>query len=165
MLMGRALLVLGLLGTAGLIATAALGYGVVTGAPEAQVRGHVLLGLAAAMVLMFSHTWIVLYLLATGKVISRVVKERGIDEGLLEQARRLRLRAIPWLLAALGAVAATFLTGGAALSAALPAWVHHALFYLTLLLQGSAIVAERRVLAEHERLAAELGRRVRADAA
>ncbi|HVR10924.1 MAG TPA: hypothetical protein VMW75_22975 [Thermoanaerobaculia bacterium] len=165
MMMGRALLVLGLLGTAGLIATAVLGYGVSPGASDAQVRGHVLLSLAAAMVLMFSHTWIVLYLLATGKVISRVARERGIAEELLEQARRLRLRAIPWLLAALAAVAATFLTGGAALSAAVPAWVHHALFYLTLVLQGGAMVAERRVLAEHERLAAELGRRLRADAA
>jgi hypothetical protein len=125
----------------------------------------VLLGLAAAMVLMFSHTWIVLYLLATGKVISRVVQERGIDQELLEQARRLRLRAIPWLLAALAAVAATFLTGGGALSASVPVWLHHALFYLTLLLQGSAMAAERRVLAEHERLAAEIGRRLRADAA
>jgi hypothetical protein len=165
MKMGRALLVLGLLGTAGLIATAVLGYGVVSGATDAQVRGHVLLGLAAALVLMFSHTWIVLYLLATGKVISRVVQEQGFAEELLEQARRLRLRAIPWLLAALAAVAATFLTGGAALAGAVPAWVHHVLFFLTLLLQGSAMVAERRVLAEHERLAAELGRRMRADAA
>ncbi|HYL05478.1 MAG TPA: hypothetical protein VE075_05535 [Thermoanaerobaculia bacterium] len=165
MMMGRALLALGLLGTAGLIAAAALGYGVNPGAADAQVRGHVLLGLAAAMVLLFSHTWIVLYLLATGKVISRVVKERGIAEELLEQARRLRLRAIPWLLAALAAVAATFLTGGAALAASVPGWVHHTLFYLTLLLQGGAVVAERRVLAEHERLAAELGRRLRADAA
>jgi hypothetical protein len=165
MLMGRALLVLGLVGTAGLIATAVLGHGVVSGAAEAQVRGHVLLGLAASLVLMFSHTWIVLYLLATGKVISRVVQERGFSEELLEPARRLRLRTIPWLVAALAAVAATFLTGGAVLSGSAPGWVHHALFVLTLLLQGSAMVAERRVLAEHERLALLLGRRMRADAA
>jgi hypothetical protein len=165
MLMGRALLVLGLLGTAGLIAAAVLGHGMVSGAADAAVRGHVLVGLAAAMVLMFSHTWIVLYLLATGKVMSRVVQERAFPQEVLETARRLRLRAIPWLLGALAAVAATFLTGGADLSGAAPGWVHHALFVLTLLLQGGAMLAERRVLAEHERLAAELGRRMQADAA
>ena len=165
MQMGRALLILGLLGTAGLIATAVLGHGVVSGATDAQVRGHVLLGLAAALVLMFSHTWIVLYLLATGKVISRVVQERSFPEELIEPARRLRLRAIPWLLAALAAVAGTFLTGGAVLSGAVAGWVHDTLFVLALVLQGGAMLAERRVLAEHQRLAAELGRRMRADAA
>ncbi|MBV8202167.1 MAG: hypothetical protein JOZ15_16225 [Acidobacteria bacterium] len=165
MLMGRALLVLGLLGTAGLIATAVLGHGVVSGAPDSAVRGHVLLGLAAALVLMFSHTWIVLYLLATGKVLSRVVQEQSFPLEVLETARRLRLRAIPWLLAALAAVAATFLTGGAVAGGSAPGWVHNSLFVLTLLLQGGAMLAERRVLAEHERLAVELGRRMRADAA
>jgi len=164
MKMGRALLVLGLLGTAGLLATAALGYGL-SGIADVEVRRHVLLGLAAALVLVFSHTWIVLYMLATGKVISRVVRERGYPEELLESARRLRLRVIPWLLAALGAVLATFLTGGAVLAGSTPAIVHQLLFYLALVLQGAVMLAERRVLAEHERLAADLGRRMQADAA
>jgi hypothetical protein len=164
MKMGRALLVLGLLGTAGLLATAALGYGL-SGTADVEVRRHVLLGLAAALVLVFSHTWIVLYMLATGKVISRVVRERGYPEELLESARRLRLRVIPWLLAALGAVLATFLTGGAVLAGSTPAIVHQLLFYLALVLQGAVMLAERRVLAEHERLAADLGRRMQADAA
>jgi hypothetical protein len=164
MKMGRALLVLGLLGTAGLLATAALGYGL-SGIADVEVRRHVLLGLAAALVLVFSHTWIVLYMLATGKVISRVVRERGYPEELLESARRLRLRVIPWLLAALGAVLATFLTGGAVLAGAAPAIVHQLLFYLALVLQGAVMLAERRVLGQHERLAADLGRRMQADAA
>jgi len=164
MKMGRALLVLGLLGTAGLLATAALGYGL-SGIADVEVRRHVLLGLAAALVLVFSHTWIVLYMLATGKVISRVVRERGYPEELLESARRLRLRVIPWLLAVLGAVLATFLTGGAVLAGSAPAIVHQLLFYLALVLQGAVMLAERRVLAEHERLAADLGRRMQADAA
>ena len=164
MKMGRALLVLGLLGTAGLIAAAALGYGLSASA-DVQVRRHVLLGLAATLVLMFSHTWIVLYMLATGKVISRVVREHGYPDELLERARRLRLRVVPWLLAALAAVAATFLTGGAVLSAAVPAIVHQLLFYLTLVLQGGVMLAERRVLDEHERLAVEIGRRMQPDAA
>jgi hypothetical protein len=165
MMMGRALLIMGLLGTAGLLAAAALGYGLTGAADALLVRQHVLLSLAASLVLMFSHTWIVLYMLATGKVISRVVRERGYPEELLEPARRLRLRFVPWLLAAFAAVAATFLTGGLVLSGGAPAAVHQVLFYATLVLQGAAMVAERRVLAEHERLAADLGRRMQPDAA
>lgn len=164
MKMGRALLVLGVLGTAGLVAVAALGYGLGRAA-DAQVRQHVLLGLAASLLLIFSHTWIVLYMLTTGKVIAQVVRERGYPAELLEQARRLRLRVIPWLLAALTAVAVTFLTGSAVLSGVVRPAVHQALFFLALVLQVAAMVAERRVLAEHERLAADLGRRIQADAA
>ncbi|HLX09104.1 MAG TPA: hypothetical protein VKY89_14725 [Thermoanaerobaculia bacterium] len=164
MKMGRALLALGLLGTAGLIAAAALGYGL-TGAADTQVRAHVLLSLAASLVLMFSHTWIVLYLLATGRVISGVVREKGFESELLERARRPRLRAILLLLAALAAVGGTFMSGGAALSGTAPAALHHALFYVTLLLQGGAMFAERRVLADQESLAIELGRRLRTDGA
>jgi hypothetical protein len=168
--MGRALLVLGLLGPAGLIAAAVLGYGAGQ-ATDPRVRAHVLASLAAALVVMFSHTWIVLYLLATGRVISQVMHERGWQDGteqqpgLLERARRLRLRTIPWLVGAIAAVAASFLTGGAVLAGAVPAPLHHALFYLTLVLQGGAMTSEHRVLAEHERIAAELGRRLQADAA
>lgn len=178
-MMRGALLVLGLLGTIALIGAGVLGYGL-AGAAEEQVRSHVLLSLAATLVLVFSHTWIVLYLLATGRVISQVAAERfpgsvaGSDGGgdgagaigeLLERARRLRLRALPWLLAAIAAVAATFLAGNAVVSGSIPAPVHQALFYVTLAAQGAAMLVERRVLAEHDRAGDELRRRVEADAA
>jgi hypothetical protein len=163
-MMRRALLGLGLLGTAGLVAAAALGYGLRGGAEE-QARAHVLLSLGATMVLLFSHTWIVLYLVATGGVVSRVVRERGYEVELLARARRLRLRALPWLLAALVMVVATFLVGNAVLSGAAPAAVHHALFYCTLAVQVGAMAVERRVLAGHDGLQAELIRRAEADAA
>jgi hypothetical protein len=171
-MMRGALLVLGLLGTVVLIGAGALGYGL-GGAAEEQVRSHVLLSLAATLVLIFSHTWIVLYLLATGRVISQAAAERypggaGGDAAvavLLERARRLRLRALPWLLAAIGALAAAFLTGSAAASGSIPAPVHQALFYVTLAAQGAAMLIERRVLAEHDRVGDDLRRRLQADAA
>jgi hypothetical protein len=163
-MMRRALLILGVLGTAGLIATAALGYHT-SGASEMRVRGHVLLSLAATLVVMFSHTWIVLYLVATGRVLVRVVRERGQGEDLLERGRRLRLRAVPWLLAALAAVVATFLLGGAAFNGPGLARLHHAMFYVTLVLQIAAMRVEQRVLAGHDSLGVELTRRLEADAA
>jgi hypothetical protein len=163
-MMRRALLALGLLGTVGLIAAATLGYGLHQAA-EARARAHVLLSLAATLVVMFSHTWIVLYLLATGGVVSRVVRARGYEPELLERARRLRLRALPWLLAALAAVVATFLVGNLVLSGSAPAPLHQALFYVTLAAQAGAMATESRVLAEHDRLRGDLVRRVEADAA
>ena len=212
--MRGALLVLGLLGTAVLIGAGALGYAL-GGAAEEQVRSHVLLSLAATLLLIFSHTWIVLYLLATGRVISQAAARypggagrdggdargdggdgdlgasggaRGGDGGggghahgdgggdlggsggapvavLLERARRLRLRALPWLLAAIGALAATFLTGSGAAAGSIPAPFHHALFYVTLAAQGAAMLIERRVLAEHDRVGDDLRRHMQADAA
>src|SRR5258708_26250759 len=74
-MMRGALLVIGLLGTAVLIGAGALGYGL-GGATEERVRADVLLSLAATLLLIFSHTWIVLYLLATGRVISQAAAER-----------------------------------------------------------------------------------------
>jgi hypothetical protein len=163
-MMRRALLTLGFLGAAGLIATAVLGYGAHT-ASETEMRAHVLVSLGASLVLMFSHTWIVLYLIATGQVITRVVRERGYEPEILEAARKLRMHTLPWLLAALGAVIATFVVGGAAYSGALPGIVHHVLFYVTLVAQAGAMVVESRVLQAQDRLALDLTRRAEANAA
>jgi hypothetical protein len=175
MMMRRVLLILGALGTAGLIAAAGLGYSA-PGTGEMRMRAHVLSSLAATLVVLFSHTWIVLYLLATGRVMSQAVREHGMDEEhrsgqgrpageLLDRARRLRLAALPWLLAALAGVVVTFLLGGAAFGG--PGWsrLHHALFYVTLALQIVAMRAELRVLAGHDALGVELARRLQADAA
>ena len=163
-MIGKVLLVLGVLGTAGLIATGAFGYGLV-GSSDLHVRLHLLLSLEATLVLLFSHTWIVLYLLATGRVITRAASGRADAADLLDQARRLRLKAIPWLLAALGAVGAAFLSGGTAYSGPFLKIVHHALYFIAVAAQVGALVVERRVLAEHDRVTASLLRRIEAHAA
>jgi hypothetical protein len=160
----RALLILGLLATAGLLAAAALGYGLL-GVTAETLRGHVLVGLAAVLVLLFAHCWILLYLFATGRLIAEVVRERGMDAGWIGEAGRFRTRAVPWLLAAIGAALATFLLGGASVAGSVPAWLHHGLFYLALIAQVCALWIERRVLADNERLMVDLGQRLAGDAA
>jgi hypothetical protein len=164
-MMARALLIFGWLGTAGLIAAAVLGYTAPRAADPHALQGHVLMSLGATLVVMFSHTWILLYLLATGRVLSQVAAARGFEPELAERARRLRLRALPWLLVVLAAVTATFLLGGNAFGGRTAAAIHHALFYVTLVLQLSAMTVERRVLAEHEGLSIEVARRAEPDAA
>jgi len=164
-MMARALLVLGWLGTAGLLAAAVLGYTAPRAADPHALQGHVLMSLAATLVVMFSHTWILLYLLATGRVLSQVVAARGFAAELAERARRLRLRALPWLLAVLAAVTVTFFLGGIAFGGRTAAAIHQALFFVTLGLQLGAMTVERRVLAEHEGLSIDVARRAEADAA
>jgi hypothetical protein len=163
-MMRRVLLILGVLGTLGLMAAAAAGYGVL-GGPDPQMHAHALLSLAATLVLMFSHTWIVLYLLATGRVMADTVRTRGLDAALLERARRMRLGALPWLLAAVGALIVTFLLGSAAFSGRILGWLHQGFFYLALVLQIVAITKEGRVLAAHDQLSIEVARHLEADAA
>jgi hypothetical protein len=162
-MMKRVLLILGVLGTLGLMAAAAAGYGWL-GGPDPQMHSHALLSLAATLVLMFSHTWIVLYLLATGRVMADTVAARGLDAAPIERARRLRLKTLPWLLAAIAALITTFLLGSVAFSGRILSWLHQGFFYLALLLQIAAIRIEARVLAEHDRLSIEVARQVAADA-
>jgi hypothetical protein len=163
-MMRRALLVLGALGTAGLVATMVLGY-VLTGIGDERVRVHVFVSLASTLVVIFSHTWIVLYLLAVGQVVKRTVSERGSDPAVGERCRQLRRRATPWLLGALGAVGAAFLLGAAAFSGRWGMVLHQGVAWFALLLQIVALRVESRVLAEYDGIAAGLLRGAEADAA
>ncbi|HVT59825.1 MAG TPA: hypothetical protein VHR45_15670 [Thermoanaerobaculia bacterium] len=170
-MMGRALLLLGLLATLGLIAAAAMGYGVSgsfgrqLGSGADLLRGHVLVGLGACLVLLFSHCWILLYLLATGRVVAGLVRENGLEAEIAARSGRLRLRALPWLALALMAALATFLLGSIAFAGSAPVGVHHALFYATLAAQGRALWIESRVLRDNHRLLADLGQRLQGHAA
>jgi hypothetical protein len=162
-MMRRVLLVLGVFGTVGLVASAAIGYSV-THASDPQMQAHALISLTATLVLMFSHTWIVLYLVATGRVMAQGVASAGLDATLLERARRLRLHTLPWLLAAILSLIATFLLGSAAFAGRLLAMLHHVFFYVTLILQIVAMRVEGKVLAEHDEIGLDVARRLATDA-
>lgn len=159
-MMGRALLVVGWLATAGLVATAVLGY-VGSGDPELNQQ-HVLLALASALLLLFSHCWIMFYLIGTGKAIKEAVKEYGLDAAAVEETKRFKNESYPALMLAMGLAMATFILGGGAATGSLPPLVHHVLFWATLLAQGRALWREQRVLDANERLMAALDREVAA---
>jgi hypothetical protein len=158
-MMGRALLIVGVMATLGLIASAILGYGL-HGPLGPDMQRHVLVALASCLLLLFSHCWIMFYLIGTGKAIKDAVKEFGLEQKLVEDTKRFKNVSYPWLMLAMGTAMATFILGGGAATGSLPPWLHHILFYATLLAQARALQLEARVLVENESLMADVDRRL-----
>jgi hypothetical protein len=158
-MMGRALLIVGAMATLGVIAAAVVGY-TLHGATDADMPLHVLIGLASSLLLLFSHCWIMFYLIGTGKAIKDAVKEGGLDPAFIEETKRFKNESYPSLMLAMGLVMATFILGGGVATTAVPSWVHHVLFYCALAAQGYSLRVERRVLTDNERLMGEIDRRL-----
>jgi hypothetical protein len=158
-MMGRALLIVGAMATLGLAAAAVMGY-LLQGPVGPAMSRHVLVALASCLLLLFSHCWIMFYLIGTGKAIKDAVKEFGLEQRLVEETKRFKNVSYPWLMLAMGAAMATFILGGGAATGSLPVWVHHVLFFVTLASQGRALQLERRVLVENEALMADVDRRL-----
>ena len=148
-MMGRALLVLGWLATLGLIATGIIGFQV---GPDVGVGTHLLLGLMSSLLLLFSHSWIMFYLIGTGKAIKSAVVENDLDESFVEMTRDFKNQSYPWLMLAMIAAMTTFILGGGVATKVLPAWIHSGLFFATLAIQLKTLWLEGRVLLANERL-------------
>jgi len=84
-MMGRALLIVGAMATLGLVAAAVLGY-MLPGPVGPDMSRHVLVSLASCLLLLFSHCWIMFYLIGTGKAIKDAVNEHKLDADLIEEA-------------------------------------------------------------------------------
>ncbi len=148
-MMGRALLTVGWLATLGFIAAGVGGYWV---EGKEGLGNHQLLGLASAVLLLFSHSWIMFYLIGTGKQVKDAVAEHGVDPQKIEETKTYKSRSYPPLMLAIGLAMATFILGGGVDTGVLPPWVHHGLFWATLAAQLRALLIEHRVLAANERL-------------
>ncbi len=157
-MMGRALLVVGWLGTLGFAATGIVGYLLPGGG--GLVR-HLLLGLVAALLVLFSHCWILFYLIGTGRAIKDAVQEHGLEPQLAAATRRFKQRSNPWMLLAMLLAMATFIVGGGVQTGVVPSWVHHGLFWAALAVQIATLAREHGVLAANERVLREVDRRIR----
>jgi MFS family permease len=162
-MMGRALLIVGAMATLGLIAAAVVGY-LLAGATDPNMPLHVLISLAASLLLLFSHCWIMFYLIGTGKAIKEAVNENGLEPALIEETKRFKNASYPSLMLAMGLVIATFVLGGGAATGAVPSWVHHVLFLATVAVQAYTLWVENRVLTDNERLMTDINRRLEAPA-
>jgi hypothetical protein len=158
-MMGRSLLFVGVLGTAGVMVAAGLGYGLSSPA-DARMPTHVLVALAALLLLMFSHSWILLYLLGTGKLIRDAVREGALGPEPLAESRRLRRICYPVILLAAALAMATFLVGGAVAAKGASPWIHQTLFWAALAAQAAALGFEWKGLAANERLLVDVDRRL-----
>lgn len=161
--MGRALLVIGWLATLGIAVAGLLGY--IVGEAFPSMTPHILVGFVASLLLLFSHCWILFYLIGTGKAIREAVEEYGLEQALIEQTKSFKNESYPWLMGAMSLVIATFVMGGGAYTGATAGWVHHLLFYLALATQVWTLAIEGRVLMANERLMAGIDSRVAASAA
>src|SRR3954451_12546325 len=137
-MMGRALLIVGFMSTLGVIASAVAGY-TLHGPTDANMPLHVLIALASSLLLLFSHCWIMFYLIGTGKAIKDAVKENGLEQDIVEETKRFKNVSYPSLMLAMATAMATFIVGGGVATGSLPAWIHHVLFFATLLSQGRAL--------------------------
>jgi hypothetical protein len=153
-MMGRALLIVGWLGTVGLVASAVLGY--LFGTTMPNVQPHLLVGLVSCLLLLFAHSWVMFYLIGTGKAIKDAVVENKLTAELHERTKEFKNQTYPWLMAAMGLAIATFVLGGGAFAGALPSWIHVVLFYVTLAVQVRTLVLEGRVLLRNENLMNEI---------
>ena len=148
-MMGRALLTVGAMATVGLLATGVLGYLV---ADVGSAGLHLLIALATCLLLLFSHCWIMFYLIGTGKAIKQAVADAGLSPELVEETKALKNRSYPPLMLAIGLAMATFILGGGVDTGAIPAWVHQGMFLVTLVVQVRALWIEHLVLLDNTRL-------------
>jgi 4-hydroxybenzoate polyprenyltransferase len=169
-MMGRALLIVGAMSTLGLIAAAVVGYTLyghysLHGPTDPNMPRHVLIALASSLLLLFSHCWIMFYLIGTGKAIKDAVRENGLDPAIIEETKRFKNESYPSLMLAMGLVMATFIVGGGVATGSISSWIHHVLFYLAVASQAYALWKERRALTENERLMESVDRRLAASPA
>jgi hypothetical protein len=155
----KTILALAALGTVTLVVAGGAAYGGV--APGEGLEPHLALALAASMGMLFSHLWVLFFLLATGRGLRRAAARRpagGGDAALagLDRLRGGRRLAFAALGAALAAIAALIATGGATFTRAGASGLHGALFFAALALQLAALAAEWRALAAHAALFAAL---------
>ena len=151
--MAIALLALAAAGTLALFGSIVVGYQVP--AAVAHLKAHFLLGLLSTTLLVMGHSFIMFFLIATGVEMKDMEKERGWGDSFRRRTIRLKSESFPAMTFALLLVLANFILGAAAHTRALPARVHEATAWLTLLTCLFALQREWRVLGENNRLIAE----------
>lgn len=163
-MMGRALLSVGALATVGFLATAVLGYGIPEAFEATDYANHLMLAVLVSLLLLFSHCWILFYLIGTGKALKEAVAEHGLEQEIVVQTRYFKTRSNPWLMLAMMLAMTTFVLGGAVATGAISSWVHHLLFWVTAITQVWALWVEFEVLTANEKLMKSVDRRLRRSA-
>ncbi len=150
-MMERSMLIVGVLATLGVVASAALGYALAAPQDDAM-QTHVLVALASTLLAVFSHSWILLYLIGTGRAVQEAIRREGLDPELSRRVRRRKPFAYPLALLAMAGMLAVFALGAAATASYVPVRHHHLAFYAALAVQAAALWTEARTLRENERL-------------
>lgn len=155
--MGRALLIIGWMSTAGFVTTGVLGFRLQQDDP---LGFHILLGTASALLLLFSHSWIMFYLIGTGKAIKTAVAEHGLEGDAVQLTKDFKNQSYPWMMLAMGLAMAAFIVGAGVHTEVIPVLVHQALYLLAILAQVRTLWIEHRVLDRNQRLMADVSAKI-----
>lgn len=147
-MMGRALLVVGWSGAAGLLVSLLLGYS--TAEADGGSGLHLQLALVSCLLLLFAHSWILFYLLGTRRAVRSALAEHPRVPAFGDRYGSL-LRRSQWLLwPAIASLLALLVTGGAALAGVLESGIHVIVGWATVLLQAASLVRQGGVLSDNE---------------
>ena len=160
--MDRALLTVGWIATLTFLAAGYVGY---TQGGSSGGDLHVLLALIASLLVLFSHSWIMFYLIGTGKAIKEAVADHALPEAWIERTKDFKNDCYPAMMLAMAMVMAAFILGGGVERRVLPTWVHHSLVYLALLAQLWALRRETLALRDNRDLMRQADRALRAKGA
>lgn len=146
----RAMVWVGLLAALGLAASSLPSY------LGLELPVHLLAAVLSALVAMFAHSWILIYLAQTGRAVRQLSAAASLSPELGRQARRLALEAWPWALVPFLVLVATALLGESSFDHSLPKGAHHVSGWALAAVQLGAVLAERRLLARNHHLVTEL---------
>lgn len=156
--MGRKIWIVGVAAAVLFAISALTGFSV--NLPRRQLQLHLLSSLGSGTLAFFCQLWIVLYLVATDRLLRRTARREGFEAEVVPLLDRLLARTLPVLLPTLGLVVVAVALGGEVYTGRLSAAVHQALGWVALASQGAALAVEKGVLDRHEALVLEVDRRV-----
>jgi hypothetical protein len=130
-----------------------LGYA--AGAELVKVASHIQWGFLVALLVAFTHSMTLFYLIGSSGNVREAVRPHGWKEYQVEMASFHRVLS-PWLTFAILAAILAVLTGGGAHTRLWPAWVHQGTALLTLLFNLMAAWKGFAVISSNERLQGRL---------
>ncbi len=130
---------------------AALGTGLAQGAGEAAFL-HRGLGLAGAILMLFTHSIVFVYMIGTGRAIKDAVRDHGVDRAFYVEHVGYKWQASPWAMTCASLSVATAVLGGMVEAGAAAAWLHPLVALATVVAQALGLPAEYRTIRANGRL-------------
>ena len=157
--MSAALITATVLGLAGLVFSAGLGF---VASSSAEISRHVSFGIFFTLITLLAHSMTMFYLIGKGKAVREAVTEGDLSPELYARVARARKPVFSIATVAMLATMVTAIVGGGVDTGALPAGIHSMLAVsaiaanvMALRTELGAMLASSRVVVEVDALLAE----------
>jgi hypothetical protein len=107
------------------------------------------MALAGAILMVFVHSIVFVYMIGTGRAIKDAVREFSVPEELYTEHCDYKWRAAPWALTCTVLVVATAVLGGVTDSGGVVRWIHPILAVATLIANLYGLPAEYRTIRDN----------------